>query len=144
MDNENNIFRQQALDKAGTPDELDKYIRSTSPRLWFLLAAIIILLAGVIIWASVGYVETKTEAVAVVSCSGYSIYLDPGDAKRITDSSFVRINEKEYPVAALKTESENNIDLRYIVCGTADGISDGAYSAHVVFNRLHPLQFILN
>ena len=144
MDNDNNIFRQQALDKAGSPDELNKYIRSASPKLWFLLAAIIVFLAGIIVWADVGYVETKTEAVAVVDSSEYSVYLEPGDAKRLTDSAFVRIDDREYPAADVKTESENTIDIRYILCGPADGISDGTYPAQVVFNRLHPLQYILN
>ena len=145
MDNgNNNIFRQQALDKASSPDELNKYIRSVSPKLWFLLTAIIVLLVGAIVWSCIGYVETKGEVVAVVESSSYSITLTSDDARRMKDSSFVRINNTDYPISELITSTSNNTDIYYTVKGDSYGITDGVYEAYIVFNKLHPMQFILN
>jgi hypothetical protein len=54
---ENNLFRKQSLDRISTPDELHNYIRVTSPRLWMLLAVIVVLLFGFIIYSASTTIE---------------------------------------------------------------------------------------
>ena len=48
------IFREKSLERIASPEQLDDYIRSSSPTMWILLAAIIILLAGVCVWGVFG------------------------------------------------------------------------------------------
>ena len=52
----NGIFRQKSIDKVSSPEKLDDYIRVTTPSVWITLAAILVLLAGAIIWGIFGEV----------------------------------------------------------------------------------------
>ncbi|MBR2765650.1 MAG: hypothetical protein IKE03_06690 [Blautia sp.] len=51
------IFREKALKEISRPEELSDYIRVTRPSVWILLAAVILLLAGMIAWMAFGTVE---------------------------------------------------------------------------------------
>ena len=50
----NSIFRQKSIDKVSSPEKLDDYIRVTTPSVWIALAAMVILLVGVIVWGCFG------------------------------------------------------------------------------------------
>jgi hypothetical protein len=66
------IFRQKSIDKVSSPEKLDDYIRLTTPRVWITLAAIVVLLVGVIAWGAFGELtihndDGTTETVAPIS-----------------------------------------------------------------------------
>ncbi len=68
----NGIFRQKSIDKVSSPEKLDEYIKVTTPGVWLALAAMIILLAGAIIWGTMGELtvhnsDGTTKNVAPVS-----------------------------------------------------------------------------
>lgn len=49
--------------KVKSPEQLDNYIRVTSPGSWLVLSSIIILLAGFTFWIFTGEIETKEHEV---------------------------------------------------------------------------------
>lgn len=51
------IFREKSLQRISSPEALNDYIRVTSPSVWLVLAALIILLAGMLVWSIFGTVE---------------------------------------------------------------------------------------
>ena len=68
----NSIFRQKSIDKVSSPEKLDDYIRVTTPSVWITLAAIVILLAGIVIWGTFGELtihnaDGTTETVAPIT-----------------------------------------------------------------------------
>ena len=44
------LFRKQSLVKVTSPEQLNDYVRVSNPGVWMILAAVIILLAGVCVW----------------------------------------------------------------------------------------------
>lgn len=60
------LFREKSLEKNKTPEKLDEYIRVTSPALWLIISAIVVLLIGFFIWGALGTIETKTTVAAAV------------------------------------------------------------------------------
>ena len=46
------IFRKKSLDRISSPEQLNDYIRVANPGIWMILAAVIILLAGVCVWGA--------------------------------------------------------------------------------------------
>lgn len=55
------LFRKETLDKLQSPEQLDDYIKVTTPSMWMILTAVIILLAGIFIWAVFGTVTINTD-----------------------------------------------------------------------------------
>ena len=53
------IFRKAAIDRVLSPEQLTYYIRVGSPSVWAILAAIIVLLASLFVWAAFGRVEVN-------------------------------------------------------------------------------------
>ena len=66
------IFRKKSVDKMSSPEQLNDYIKVTSPGIWMVLAAIAILLAGVCVWGIFGKLETKLT-VAAESRAGQTV-----------------------------------------------------------------------
>ena len=68
----NSIFRKKSIDKVSSPEKLDDYIRVTTPSVWITLAAIVILLVGIIVWGFFGRLtihnsDGTTETVAPIT-----------------------------------------------------------------------------
>ena len=57
----NTLFRQKSIDRISSPEELHDYMRVTSPRLWMILAAIVVLLTGFIVYASTANMENTVN-----------------------------------------------------------------------------------
>ncbi|MBP0973450.1 MAG: hypothetical protein J5851_06020 [Oscillospiraceae bacterium] len=57
----NNIFRQESIDKVSSPEKLDDYIRVTTPSVWVTLIAILLLLTGALVWGIFGEVTIHNE-----------------------------------------------------------------------------------
>ena len=56
---ERSIFREKSIKKVTSPEELNDYIHVTSPSVWIVLAAIVLLLAGMIVWSIFGKVKKQ-------------------------------------------------------------------------------------
>jgi len=53
------IFRKAAIENVSSPEQLTDYIRVAAPSVWIILAACIILLASLFIWAIFGQVQVS-------------------------------------------------------------------------------------
>ena len=62
----NQLFRKKSLESIESPEVLDDYLRVTSPGVWMILGAVILLLVGMIVWGIFGHIDSEVE-VAVVS-----------------------------------------------------------------------------
>ncbi|MCR5651357.1 MAG: hypothetical protein K6F86_09285 [Lachnospiraceae bacterium] len=62
---DNNLFREKSIERVSSPEKLDDYIKVVSPGVWFVLAAIIILVLGFLAWANIGDVPV-TDAAGTV------------------------------------------------------------------------------
>lgn len=50
------LFRKEAVEKITSPEDLNSYVKVLNPRIWLILAGIVIALAGLVIFAaSTGY-----------------------------------------------------------------------------------------
>ena len=71
----NQLFRKKSLQKVSSPEQLDAYIRVSTPGIWMLLAAIAALLVGVCVWGILGRLDTKISTVAVVRDNQITVYV---------------------------------------------------------------------
>ena len=58
---EKSIFRKKSLERVTSPEQLDDYIKVTTPSVWLVLAATLILIAGTLFWAVFGRVQVNTD-----------------------------------------------------------------------------------
>lgn len=56
-------YRQVALDKAASPDELDRLPRLISPKMMIAVIVIVLLVLGTVIWGFMGRIPVKVDAM---------------------------------------------------------------------------------
>lgn len=66
------IFREKSVERVSSPEELNDYIRVTTPSVWIVLIALVILLVGMLSWSIFGRVEThdangSTQEIAPIT-----------------------------------------------------------------------------
>ena len=59
--NQKGIFREKAMNRVSSPEQLNDYIRVTSPSVWIVLIALIVLLIGMLAWSILGRIEVHKE-----------------------------------------------------------------------------------
>ena len=133
---EQQLFRKNALDRISSPDQLTDYLRVTNPGIWAVLAAVIVLLAGILVWAGVGTLETTVDAKAIVT-GGRAEVLEIGTDK-LEAGMTMRIRNEEYEL------DMTDLDEYGRQIGFA-GVSlpDGTYDAKIVTEETHPIEFLL-
>ena len=153
------LFREKSLDAVESPESLNDYLRVTSPRVWLVLAAVIALLIGAILWGVFGHIRT-TSQVAVLVEGGKSVcYVPYNEAEGILTNGVVSLNDEEYPLS-----TDGNYDviviqedapMRLLKAGglsvgdpvvlvPADtGLADGVYSCVAVTEDLRPISLLL-
>ena len=133
------IFRQKALERITTPEQLTDYLRVTNPGIWTLLAAIIILLGGLLVWSTVGTLETLADGVAEVKDNQAIIMVTKNAGNEITSGMTVRIGSENFTISAVEKD-----DYGRAVAHAPISKSDGKYDVKIVTESIHPMQFLFD
>lgn len=147
------------MDKVSSPEQLQNYVKVANPGLWMVISAIVILLAGVIVWGFIGKIDT-TMSTAIVTDSGISvIYIGESDVEKLEIGMTVRSEGGEYTItdiakAPIKVDgalTDYAIHASGLTVGewvyavSIDGEhSDGVQKADIVIESISPISFILN
>ena len=55
------VFREKTLSKVSQPEDLNDYIRVTRPSVWIVLAAMVLLLIGIVVWMVFGSIDLHNQ-----------------------------------------------------------------------------------
>lgn len=155
---EKQLFRKKSMETISSPEQLNDYIKVSSPGIWTVLTAVIVLLAGVCVWGIWGHLETVIPAVAV-SQNGVTTCYAADDAGSIQAGMTVRVNGEEYTITSvsqLSPEEQGQLEAYFQQTGqTPQGnvgyilelnqaIGDGVYTAEIVAESIAPVSFLWN
>ncbi len=130
------IFRKETLDRISSPEQLTDYLRVTNPGIWLVLVTVILLLAGLLAWSTVGTLETRAQAKVVVK--DYRAEVVVSGPETVEKGMPLRIASEEYQIISVE-EDEYGRTLAYAEVTLPDGIYDGC----VVVEQIHPVEFLL-
>ena len=118
------LFREKNINQITSPDELNDYLKVTNTSVWTILVAVILLLSGLLVWASIGHLDTYAEANVI--------------AKMVKDGMTLNIEGEEVVIENVKLDEYG----RALATGKLD-IKDGEYTGKVVVESIHPISFLL-
>ena len=55
------VFREKSMKRVSQPEDLDDYIRVTTPSVWIVLIAVVLVLAAVVGWMIFGTVDVHND-----------------------------------------------------------------------------------
>ena len=131
-----NVSRQKTRDRISSPDQLTDYLRVTNPGIWVLLASIVLFLAGVFVWFTIGTLEST--AAVKVSVAGQQAMVIPREAAVLTEGMPLRVASGEYTLDSVGTDE---YDRSFGVAEVK--LPDGVYDGIVVTAQTHLISFLL-
>ena len=153
-----NLFRQKSLERISSPEQLNAYIRVSTPSVWVLLTAIVILLVGVCAWGVFGHMDTTLTAVALARENTLTAYVREDDAAKVVSGAKVTVGGAQGTVLAageMVQVDDSFTDYMRHVGGLQEGewvyaftldaaCPDGVYAAQIVIDSVSPMSFVLN
>ena len=131
----NSIYREEALKRISSPEQLTSYLRVTNPGIWAVLIGVIVLLAGLIAWSTIGTLETTAQATVVVE--DHIAEISPDTPQQLKGGMVLRVRDQEYTIDYIYE------DARGMILGEAQvDLPDGRYDGIVVIESVHPIRFL--
>ena len=135
-ENNKSVFRQETLDRISSPEQLNDYLHVTSPRIWAILTAVIVFMAGVFVWSCTGTLETKSPASMIVKDHVAEIVVK--DDSVLEKGMLIREASQEFYIASVE-EDEYGRKI-----GIAEvSLPDGKYDTEVVTDTTRPVEFLI-
>ena len=128
---EQSMFRKESVDHISSPEQLNDYLRVTTPTVWIILVAVIILLAGMLIWSTVTTLDSYAAGTAQVKDGLLILYFDNENlAKSIEPGMKLFVGDSELTVSGMGT-SETGVPF-----ATAEtSLADGSYPAKICYKQ---------
>ncbi len=151
----------QETPKLTSPDQLNNYIRVTSSGIWIVLAAILVLIAGLFMWLFTGQLEISLHTpIFTIGPNSYA-FIPLDELQGITPGSSARIGSSTGKVTALSSEPmtiseidavigrnnaamlDNSSRSLWKVSMNIPGALDGVSRGVIVIATVRPITFLL-
>ena len=154
---ENQLFRKKTMETISSPESLHDYMRVTSPQLWMILGAIVVLLAGFIVFASTANMESTMSIQ--VNVEQFETTDDEGNMRLRTFLSgslpreqknlvsygkIVRIGALEGTIGLVFEDTEEVGFSVEMGEESSTKLQEGVYDAVLVLESTTPISFLWN
>ena len=153
------LFREKSLESIESPESLNDYLRVTSPGVWLVLATVVLLLIGAILWGIFGHIRTTSQVAVTVEGGKAVCYVPYTQADGILKQGMVTLDGKEYPLDTtaelevaivpedasfrLRKAGSLNAGDPVVLVPVDTDLEDGVYSGVAVTEDLHPISLLL-
>ena len=151
---DNKLFRKNSLERVSSPEQLNDYVKVSSPGIWIILAAVIVLLIGACVWGIWGRLETTVPAVVISKNSTAVCCCDTSYIAKVEVGMTVRVSERELSITSISSQETKLYDYapeagfgagQYEYISELSGsVSDGIYQAEIVVESVSPMSFLWN
>ena len=141
---ENQVFRQKSVERIASPEQLQDYMRVTTPGTWMVLAAVILLLAGLILSSALVNVESTLKERAVVEEDGtmLEIALPLTQKALVSPGMKVRVADREASVDMV-FQSGDEVAVVAVLPENSEKLAAGTYDVEIVTETVRPIDFLL-
>ena len=137
---EKSLFRKESVERVSSPEQLSDYLRVTSPTVWVVLAAVILLLASLFVWSSVTAVESYAAGDAEVRGGVLTLTFDDAEkAANVEIGMNVSVGDLVTPVLTLGRDDDGRL-----LAVAEVGLPDGSYEARVGYRSTKIIEMLFN
>lgn len=150
------LFRKKSIERS--PENLGDYIKVNKVSVWIIISAAALLLAGGLIWAVAGHLDTVITTSAIVKDNKAVILIPEENGDEVTAGMTVKIDGSEVSITSVDDEpkqygSENAYALHlgghtegdWLYAAQAETtLGDGVYKAYVTTETVSPIEFLFN
>ena len=139
------LFRKKTVERISSPEQLQDYMRVANPGIWMVLAAVIVLLAGLLVASALVKVETTVSAKGTIAESGDAILMElsPREGADVREGMAVRAGGRSGRVDYVY-QDDGIVKVTASLDDTGAALPAGIYDAQIVTETLSPISFLLN
>jgi len=140
---EKQVFREKSVERIASPEQLQDYMRVTTPGTWMVLAAVILLLAGLIISSALVNVESTIPGQATVEEDGLllQIELPLSQKSLVSPGMVVRVADREAKVDMI-FQAENALQVLAELPEDGEKLAPGTHDVKIVTETVTPISFL--
>jgi len=132
--------QQQDTRRISSPEQLNDYLKVTSPKIWVLLSAVILLVAGLLLWSSFTTIESYATGTAqAVGGELVVTFDDPEKASKVQPGMEMEVGDVETEVLAVGTNENGDL-----IASAHAHIPDGSYKVRVGYKATQVISMLLN
>ena len=142
---QSHLFRKQNVERISSPEQLQDYMRVTNPGVWMVLAAVIVLLAGLLAASALVKVETTISAKGVLDEAGTTIVmkLTTRAGEDVREGMTVRVGGRRGRVDYAYQDG-SIVNVTASLDNSGEALPAGVYDAQIVTETLSPISFLMN
>ncbi len=110
---ENKLFRKESVDHISSPEQLHDYLRVTSPKLWMILSAILVLLIGLVVYAFTTTMESTFTVKATAEYGAFSAEVPISVLETVKIRMPVRIDGKKGYISNIYQVTRLSVEISY-------------------------------
>lgn len=134
------VFREDSLKRIRSPEDLSDYLRVTNPAVWIVLAAVILLLVGFLIWSATASIDSLATGTAQVENGSMRILFDNEQiAESVQPGMTVKVGETEGRISGV---GQNPDGTMFATASTT--LMDGSYPASVTLRKTQVIRLLFN
>ena len=140
---EKQVFRKKSVERIASPEQLQDYMRVTTPGTWMVLTAVILLLAGLIVSSALVNVESTIPGQATVMEDGtlLQIELPLSQKSLVSPGMVVRVSDREAKVDMI-FQAEDALQVLAELPEDGEKLAPGTYDARIVTETVTPISFL--
>ena len=126
--------------RISSPEQLDDYLKVTSPKVWVLLVAIALLLAGLLLWGGFTTIESYATGTARAVGGELTVTFDDAEkAGRVQPGMQMEVGDVRAEVLTVGEDEGGNP-----VASARANIPDGSYDVRVGYKTTQVISMLLN
>ena len=128
------------LHRISSPEQLNDYLKVTSPKVWVLIAAIGLLIVGLLLWS--GFTTVESYATGTARASGWELTVtfdDATKAQKVLPGMEMEVGDVKVEVLAVGTNEQGEP-----VASARANIPDGSYAVRVGYKTTQVISMLLN
>ena len=134
------FLRQERADKLSSPEQLNDYLQVAGTGVWITLAAVILLLAGAIFWASVTTVNSTVSCTAEFRNGMITVvFADDVFADKLRVGQEVDAGGTQTALISVGKREDGRVTATAYT-----SLADGQYPAEAVYSRTRLIEMMFN
>ena len=134
------VYRKASLERIAAPEQLNDYLRVTNPAVWTVLAAVVLLLVGTLVWSCFTYIGSSVDGSAVVEHGVMTVrFEDPALEKNVEAGMAVTVGDTSSVIVSVGHTPDGRL---FAQAETA--LADGVYEATVQYKTTEIIRLLFN
>ncbi|MCR5670540.1 MAG: hypothetical protein K6G10_06005 [Butyrivibrio sp.] len=136
----NDIFRKKSVDRISSPEDLSDYLHVTTPGIWIILGAIILILGAMFAWSLQTSISSYAYGSGEVKNGIMTVsFQDQKHARHVKAGMDVNVGDAHFTIDTLGTDEDGN---KVAIC-YAD-IPGGTYDVKVGYRQTQVIKLLFD